>query len=146
MPFEKATVLIVEDDEVDIELVTRGLKKRGAEFEIHTTADGDKALNFLRQSLSPEQGSRLIILLDLNMPRMNGHEFLAELRKDHDLKKTIVFVLTTSSLEADRTLAYEQNVAGYFVKSNVNGLLDMLGPYAEHVEFPKIQSSDQQPD
>ncbi|MCL4109355.1 UNVERIFIED_CONTAM: hypothetical protein GTU68_038984 [Idotea baltica] len=141
MPSEKATVLIVEDDEVDIELVTRGLKKRNMNFEIQTTTDGDKALSFLRESLSPEQSSRLIILLDLNMPRMNGHEFLSELRKDQDLKQTIVFVLTTSSLEADRARAYEQNVAGYFVKSNVNGLLDLLGTYAEHVEFPKISPS-----
>lgn len=138
MSSEKATVLIVEDDEVDVELVTRGLKKRALEFEIHTTSDGDKALTFLRNSLPTEQRNQLIILLDLNMPRMNGHEFLDELRKDVDLRKTIVFVLTTSSLEKDRARAYDQNVAGYFVKSNISGLLDILGTYADHVEFPTI--------
>lgn len=139
MSSEKVAVLIVEDDEVDVELVTRGLKKRDLDFNVHTTTDGDKALTFLRNSLSTEERNKLIILLDLNMPRMNGHEFLDALRQDTDLKKTIVFVLTTSSLEKDRSLAYDQNVAGYFVKSNINGLLDMLGTYADHVEFPTTE-------
>lgn len=138
MSVEKATVLLVEDDDVDIELVTRGLKKRELDFDIHTTTDGSQALNFLRESMTGEQRERLLVLLDLNMPRMNGHEFLAELRNDPALRRTIVFVLTTSSLEADRSRAYEQNVAGYFVKSNVNGLLDLLGTYSEHVEFPDL--------
>lgn len=141
MSTETATVLIVEDDEVDVELVTRGLKKRQLDFDVHTMTDGGQALDFLRGSMPVEQRSRLIVLLDLNMPRMNGHEFLKELRNDPTLKKTIVFVLTTSSLETDRSRAYEQNVAGYFVKSNVNGLLDLLGTYSEHVEFPDLPNS-----
>lgn len=138
MSEQKATVLIVEDDEVDVELVTRGLKKRELDFDVHTTSDGGQALRFLRESISGDQRNRLIVLLDLNMPRMNGHEFLAELRNDPVLRKTIVFVLTTSSLETDRSRAYERNIAGYFVKSNVNGLLDLLGTYTEHVEFPEL--------
>lgn len=140
MSTENATVLIVEDDEVDVELVTRGLSKRKLNFDVHTMTDGGQALSFLRESISGEQRSRLIVLLDLNMPRMNGHEFLEELRNDPVLRKTIVFVLTTSSLESDRARAYERNVAGYFVKSNVNGLLDLLGTYSEHVEFPNLST------
>lgn len=141
MSTETATVLIVEDDEVDVELVTRGLKKRQLDLDVHTMTDGGQALEFLRSSMPTEKRSRLIVLLDLNMPRMNGHEFLAELRNDPTLKKIIVFVLTTSSLETDRAQAYEKNVAGYFVKSNVNGLLDLLGTYSEHVEFPDLPES-----
>ena len=141
MTEQNATVLIVEDDEVDVELVTRGLKKRSLPFGVHAMTDGSRALEFLRQELTPDQRQRLIILLDLNMPRMNGHEFLAELRRDETLRNSIVFVLTTSSLDADRSNAYSNNVAGYFVKSNIEGLLDMLGIYADHVEFPALSSA-----
>jgi len=138
MPDRNATVLIVEDDEVDVELVTRGLKKRSLSFNVHTTTDGTRALDFIRGELPDDERSRLIVLLDLNMPRMNGHEFLSAIRNDPTLRKTIVFVLTTSSLEQDRARAYEKNVAGYFVKSNIDGLLDILGTYADHVEFPAL--------
>jgi len=141
MTEQNATVLIVEDDEVDVELVTRGLKKRSLPFGVHAMTDGSRALEFLRQELTPDQRQRLIILLDLNMPRMNGHEFLAELRRDETLRNSIVFVLTTSSLDADRSNAYRNNVAGYFVKSNIEGLLDMLGIYADYVEFPALSSA-----
>ena len=139
MSKESATVFIVDDDDVDIELVTRGLKKRGTTFDIHSASDGSSGLEFLRNELPQDKQSKLIVLLDLNMPRMNGHEFLAEIRSDAALRKTIVFVLTTSSLEADKSRAYERNVAGYFVKSNVEGLLDLLSDYAEHVEFPELR-------
>ncbi len=138
MSDRNATVSIVEDDEVDVELVTRGLKKRSLSFNVHTTTDGARALDFIRSELADEERNRLIVLLDLNMPRMNGHEFLAELRNDPMLRKTIVFVLTTSSLEQDRSRAYEKNVAGYFGKSNIDGLLDILGTFADHVEFPVL--------
>ncbi|APZ90987.1 response regulator [Fuerstiella marisgermanici] len=141
MTEQNATVLIVEDDEVDVELVTRGLKKRSLPFGIHAMTDGSTALEFMRRKMPTDEQQRLIVLLDLNMPRMNGHEFLAELRRDESLRKTIVFVLTTSSLEADRSQAYDNNVAGYFVKSNMDGLLDMLGIYADHVEFPSLSSA-----
>ena len=141
MSGRNATVLIVEDDDIDVESVTRGLKKRNLAFDVHATADGSRALEFLRSGLTQDQRSRLIVLLDLNMPRMNGHEFLAEIRSDPILRQTIVFVLTTSSLESDRSRAYERNIAGYFVKSNVDGLLDMLGSYADHVEFPELSAA-----
>lgn len=142
MPDHKPTVLIVEDDDVDVELVTRGLKKRGLNFDVHTTTDGSRAVEFLRSELPADRRGRLIVLLDLNMPRMNGHEFLATIREDPMLRKTIVFVLTTSSLERDRSLAYEKNVAGYFVKSNVDGLLDLLDTYVQNVEFPVLGAAD----
>ena len=140
MSEQPATVLIVEDDEVDVELVMRGLRKRELPLSVHTATDGSKALDLIRHELPEDQRRRLIVLLDLNMPRMNGHEFLAELRMDESLQKTIVFVLTTSSLETDRCKAYTRNVAGYFVKSNIHGLLDILGTYADHVEFPELSN------
>ena len=138
MPEQQTTVLIVEDDEVDVEIITRGLRKRDLKFDVHTANDGEKALAVLRQGFSVEQRSRLILLLDLNMPRMNGHEFLQAVRNDPILRKAIVFVLTTSALETDRSRAYENNIAGYFVKSRLDGLLDLLGTYSRNVQFPAL--------
>jgi len=60
-----------------------------------------------------------IILLDLNMPRMSGIEFLEVIRHDDALRDTVVFVLTTSKADEDRTAAYKKHVAGYIVKSDV---------------------------
>jgi CheY-like chemotaxis protein len=82
----------------------------------------------------------LLVLLDLNMPRMNGLEFLRELRLDPALKGTVVFILTTSGAEADRARAYDENVAGYMVKSAVgpqfSGLARFLTEYRSTVLFP----------
>jgi CheY-like chemotaxis protein len=134
-------VLIVEDDDVDVEIVTRGLKRRDLQLDVHVASDGSKALEFLRNEIRQDQRNQLIVLLDLNMPLMNGHEFLAELRSDPALCQAIVFVVTTSALESDRRLAYEKNVAGYFVKSNIDGLLDMISNYVANVEFPALSAT-----
>ena len=81
-----------------------------------------------------------LVFLDLNMPRMNGIEFLRELREDRDLKGTVVFILTTSGTDADRARAYEQHIAGYMVKSGVGpqcaGLARFLNEYRSTVLFP----------
>lgn len=137
-PEPRATILIVDDDEVDVELVVRGLRKRQLSFDVHSANDGCSAFALIRSRLSTVFCERLIVLLDLNMPRMNGHEFLSEVRSDSALQHMLVFVLTTSDLKSDTDKAYDRNVAGYFVKSNVNGLLDILGPFADNVQFPVL--------
>ncbi|MGB0732896.1 MAG: response regulator, partial [Pontibacterium sp.] len=82
----------------------------------------------------------VIVLLDLNMPRMNGFEFLEELRADQQLKRTIVFVLTTSNDDTDRARAYENAIAGYMVKSQVGPqfkkLTQLINSYQQTVSFP----------
>lgn len=84
-----------------------------------------------------------LILLDLNMPRMGGIEFLEELRTDPNLKDSVVFVLTTSDAEADRLAAYDHFVAGYMVKSKIGEnffqLADMLEGYWRIVELPETR-------
>jgi CheY-like chemotaxis protein len=130
-------LMIVEDDLVDIEIVTRGIESRKLNYKMFSENDGSQALKFLRQQeFTESQRRNLIVILDINMPGMNGHQFLEELRSDSDLKRTIVFVLTTSDHERDIAQAYDKNVAGYFVKSNVEGLLDTVAVYVENVEFP----------
>lgn len=139
MSEQSPIVMVVEDDAVDAEVVRRGIEKRGLEYELHVKPDGGEAINFLRSDqLTTAQRGNLVVLLDINMPGMNGHEFLETLRADEQLRRTIVFVLTTSDHTRDKQKAYDQNVAGYFVKSNVEGLLDTIAEYTANVEFPPV--------
>lgn len=113
------SVLLVDDDDVAAEAVVRGLRKHSMECPIVIAEEGGVALQILRGTHARKISKPYIVLLDLNMPRMNGLEFLRELRLDAALKGTIVFVLTTSAAEADRARAYEHSIAGYMVKSAV---------------------------
>ncbi|WP_321508379.1 response regulator [uncultured Methanoregula sp.] len=112
MNHEKA-ILLVEDDIVDMMSVKRALKDLQVTNPLFHVENGEEALEFLR---NPANVRPAIILLDLNMPRMNGHEFLAVVKKDEDLKKIPVIVLTTSRGEMDKVQSFEQGVAGYMIK------------------------------
>lgn len=106
------TILLVEDDYLDTMNVQRVLRKLNSNHVLHTAYNGKEALDMLReQRFVPD-----IILLDLNMPKMNGVEFLQELRKDERLKHINVFVTTTSNEEYDRSAVKELGVSGYIVK------------------------------
>jgi CheY-like chemotaxis protein len=107
-------IMLVEDDEVDVMNVERAFKKNNIDYPLHYASNGREALEMLRTGAVPDE--RRLVLLDLNMPKMNGIEFLRELRADPDLKSTVVVVLTTSSEERDKVDAYELNVAGYILK------------------------------
>jgi CheY-like chemotaxis protein len=113
-------VLLVDDDDATRELVCRGIKRAGGEFPITAAEDGREALDILRGT-SPTKGieAPIVVLLDLNMPRMNGFEFLKELRADAKLRNTSVFVLTTSDADSDKVRAYQSCIAGFMVKSDV---------------------------
>lgn len=113
-------ILLVEDDEVDIMNVKRAFKKNNISNNIHIARNGLEALAMLRGN--PSDGivklnpMPKVVLLDLNMPKMGGLEFLQEIRNDADLKKLSVFVMTTSDEESDKITAYNLNVAGYILK------------------------------
>ena len=107
-------ILLVEDDEIDVLNVRRAFAKGGIENPLFHAADGLAALQMLRDGTVPRE--RRLVLLDLNMPRMSGIEFLAELRADPELSQTAVVVLTTSDEERDRIEAYNFHVAGYLLK------------------------------
>jgi CheY-like chemotaxis protein len=112
-------ILLVEDDEVDVMTVQRAFKKGNITNPLYIAGNGLEALTMLRGE--PGQPSvipsdRRIILLDLNMPKMNGLEFLQELRSDPTIRQIPVVVLTTSNEEQDRIQAYNLNVAGYILK------------------------------
>jgi CheY-like chemotaxis protein len=107
-------ILLVEDDEVDVMNVRRSFDKNKITNPLYVAFNGIQALEMLRTGEVPNQ--RRLVLLDLNMPRMNGIEFLRELRKDSELRAIPVVVLTTSDAEKDKIEAFDLNVAGYLVK------------------------------
>jgi CheY-like chemotaxis protein len=106
-------ILLVEDDWVDAMTIKRALKEIKVTNRLNIAGDGEQALSFLRD---PENETPCIILLDLNMPRMNGIEFLRVAKQDETLRKIPVVVLTTSRDEQDKVDSFELGVAGYMVK------------------------------
>jgi CheY-like chemotaxis protein len=131
-------ILLVEDDQVDIMNVRRAFERNRITNPLFVARDGIDALEMLRSGRVPL--ARRIVLLDLNMPRMTGIEFLRELRKDHGLMHTPVVVLTTSNDDRDKIEAYNLNVAGYLVKPvtfiNFVELMATLNKYWMLVELP----------
>lgn len=136
--------LLVEDDEVDVMAMQRAFRKHKLANTLLVAGDGIEALDILqgRHPSIPKPPSA-IVLLDLNMPRMNGHEFLDAIRQDPTLKRLVVFVLTSSAHTGDIAQAYSNHVAGYIVKDSFTdgGLtqaLDLLDNYWRVVELPEI--------
>jgi CheY-like chemotaxis protein len=131
------SLLLVEDDELDIEMFRRAAGKRGLdEVELRFASDGAAALEMLRTGSDGDDGLQAIVVLDLNMPGMNGHEFLEELRMDTQLRRTIVFVLTSSDHQRDIGAAHDRNVAGYFLKSEINSFMATISHYLASARYP----------
>ena len=107
-------ILLVDDDEVDVMTVKRAFQKANITNRLFVASNGVEALEMLRSGAIPN--SRRLVLLDLNMPRMNGLEFLREVRNDSTLSSLTVVVLTTSNEDRDRVDAFQLNVAGYLLK------------------------------
>ena len=107
-------ILLVEDDDVDVMTVRRAFEKNRMTNPLHVASNGEEALALLLSAAVPH--ARRLILLDLNMPRMNGIEFLKLLREDPEHKSSSVVVLTTSNEERDVVEAYRLHVAGYLLK------------------------------
>ncbi|MGB7327710.1 MAG: response regulator [Rubripirellula sp.] len=133
-------LLLVDDDDLDVMAIRRALKKARVVNPLFRAKDGLDALAMLRGELEPPIARPFLVLLDLNMPRMDGMEFLEALRNDPKLKDSIVFVLTTSDDTRDITKAYENMIAGYMVKSKAGEdffkLVGMLDHYWKVIEFP----------
>jgi CheY-like chemotaxis protein len=119
------TVLIIDDDEMDTRLVQRALERQPLLREVEVFHDAASALERLRKSDLP---APLFVLLDLNMPGMNGFEFLGALKTDDATGLTPIVVWTTSDAQQDRREAYARGASGYFVKpSRFQEIVDTLG-------------------
>lgn len=136
-------ILLVEDDEVDVMNVKRAFKKYKITNPLYVAGNGIEAIAMLSsQNGKPPEvpATRRLILLDLNMPKMNGLEFLHKIRDDESLKRTPVIVLTTSDEDKDRIEAYNLNVAGYILKpvtfANFAEVMVALNKYWTLCEMP----------
>lgn len=134
---KEVTLFLIEDDDIDAMAVERSLQKQKIVNPIVRAYDGLQALEMLRAG---QVAKPCTILLDIQMPRMNGLEFLAELRADENLADTVVFILTTSKDEQDIISSYHHHVAGYFVKNeagqNFINCINVLDSYWQVVHLP----------
>lgn len=134
---KEVSLLVVDDDDIDAIAIERALRKLKLLNTVYRARDGLEALNLLRSGAIP---APYIILLDLNMPRMNGLEFLQALRNDPKLTHAVIFVLTTSKSDEDLVAAYREHVAGYVLKQHMDrDFLEVIGlieHYWRLVELP----------
>lgn len=133
MPDVLPSILLVEDDEVDVEAICRLFAQRRVANRLFVASDGVDALRMLHGEDNYAVTQPCVILLDLNLPRMSGLEFLDELRRDAQLKDTVVFVLTTSNRDDDRIVANSKYVAGYLLKSDADADFSQLMRYLRPV-------------
>lgn len=129
-------ILLVEDDEIDSLAIRRQLQKARLENPLFNVCDGIEALDLLTGNGTDKLPQPCLILLDINMPRLNGFGLLEAIQQNEHLKKNIVFMLTTSSREEDVNKAYRLNASGYVLKKNLAELADMLSDYFRINPFP----------
>ena len=132
---EAVHILLVEDDSIDAKAFIRAMEKLKIANPVVHAKDGVEGLEKLRALPRPN-----LVILDINMPRMNGLEMLRRVREDEALRDTIVFVLTTSNDDKDKFEAYNLNVAGYMLKSDMGNsfirAVSLVDNYWKVVEFP----------
>ncbi len=107
-------ILLIEDDDVDVMTVKRALKDLKVSNQLVPIGDGEEAIKYLKDESATKP---CIVLLDLNMPKMDGAEFLKIVKADKALKKIPVVILTTSNSDRDVIESFELGAAGYMVKS-----------------------------
>jgi CheY-like chemotaxis protein len=129
------TILLVEDDEVDVKALHWAFDKLKIANPVLVARDGVAALEMLPQISRP-----YLVITDINMPRMNGIELLRKIRETPEYRDSIVFVLTTSNDEQDKIDAYNLNVAGYMLKSDMgtsfSRAIALIENYWKVIEFP----------
>lgn len=134
-------ILLVEDDDGDAKAVKRALNSVKIANPLVRAVDGMEALEILRGTNGREKLQKpYILLVDINMPRVDGIALITELRNDPELKDSVAFILTTSKKDEDIAAAYKLNVAGYILKQTAGKdflkITDLLDCYWRIVEFP----------
>lgn len=131
-------ILLIEDDEVDILNIKRALKANNLSNNLQIARNGLEGLELIQDKSIPDPK---VILLDINMPKMNGIEFLQELRQMEKYKQLPVFIMTTSNDDNDKYDAYNLNVAGYILKplsfDKFVEAVKKLSDYWKIIEFPR---------
>lgn len=131
-------ILVVEDDRVDAMTIERVFKQLGLANRIIFCTDGVEGIEYLQNECSTLPA---IVLLDINMPRMNGIEFLRIIRNDPEFKKLPVVILTTSGEERDKIDSFELGISGYMVKpvdyDEFVKMIQVIVQYWRLSEFPQ---------
>jgi len=105
-------ILLIEDDQIDRMTIQRGFRNLNIKNKLDMVKNGQEGLEYLRKS----KENPTLIILDINMPKMNGLEFLGIIKKNEEYKTIPVFILTTSNDENDKRFCYECGIAGYILK------------------------------
>jgi len=135
------SILLAEDDQIDSRAFLRAMQKLRISNPVTVAKDGLEAWEILKGGNGQPPFPRPnLVILDINMPRISGLELLRMIRADPDLHDSIVFVLTTSDDEQDKLEAYDLNISGYMLKSDVSGsfvrAVEMVDRFWRVVEFP----------
>jgi CheY-like chemotaxis protein len=109
-------ILLVEDDQLDVIDIQRSLDKMNILYQLDVAKNGEEALELLDERRKSASELPDVVLIDINMPRMNGLEFLTAVRKAEDLKHLKCFIVTTSAEREDKITAQNLGVSGYIVK------------------------------
>ena len=138
---KSVTVLLVEDDDFDAKLFVRGFQKAKIANPVRRVVDGVEALEVLHGTNGKQKiQAPFVLVVDLNMPRMNGIQLIKAIRADPALRRSIIFVLTTSKSEEDKVASYDLNVAGVIVKDTAGqdfmNVMTLFDTYWHVVELP----------
>jgi CheY-like chemotaxis protein len=132
---QEVNILVVDDDEIDVKALLRAFKKLKIANPVTAAKDGIEGWEALQDLPRP-----YLIILDINMPRMNGIELLGKIRASEKYHDSVVFILTTSTDDEDKFEAYNLNAAGYMLKSDMGKsfirAIEMIEQYWKVVEFP----------
>jgi CheY-like chemotaxis protein len=130
------TILLVEDDEIDVKALKWAFEKLKIANPLVVARDGVEAWEMLQTLPRP-----YLVITDINMPRMNGIELLRQIRQSEQFRDSIVFALTTSNDEQDKIDAYDLNVAGYMLKTDMGTsftrAIELIDNFWRVVEFPE---------
>lgn len=129
-------ILVVDDDQIDAMTVKRALKDNDILNEVIIAENGENALEYLR---SENMRRPCIILLDLNMPKMNGLEFLSVVKSDEKIRSIPVIVLTTSRSEQDKMESFKLGIAGYMIKAvNYHEFVDIIRTIKDYWDVSEL--------
>lgn len=140
----RSRVLLVEDDDLDVIAFHRVIASLGISIELQRARNAAEAFEMLRLQVEEQRSESMLIVLDLNMPSMNGIEFLAELRQDPELSSSVVFAFTTSDDPEDMRRCFEHHVAAYVTKQvdedSTKKLAELIEIYLRSVRMPRIEA------
>lgn len=118
MSYRRPDILLVEDNEIDVMSFLRQVKREDFSRKITVCDTGEGALELLLASDSKDGVAPFVVVTDIKMPGISGHELIETIRRQTTISNTVAFVISTSDMRADRARAYSNKVAGYFIKDD----------------------------